>query len=214
MTVDVRLVPDDLQAGAAPRRPGRTGGHAQVDAAGVVLRRPRLRAVRGHHPHARVLPVPHRARRCCGGRPARSPRRRRRVGAGRAGVGHVREDPAAARRHGGRARAGPRRGYVARSTWPRPRCAPRPRRSPTTWASASTRVVGDFHEHLDDIPDLDGPGWWRSWAAPSATSRRPSGAASCRAGGPARPVGPVPARDRPGQARRAASSPPTTTPPG
>ena len=39
-------------------------------------------------------------------------------------------------------------------------------------------VVGDFHEHLDEIPDSTGRGWWRSSAARSATSRPPTGRGS------------------------------------
>ena len=62
VTVDVHLAPDDLRrarsrptcAPGSPRRP-------KDAAAEVVLRRPRLRAVRRDHPAARVLPDPRRA---------------------------------------------------------------------------------------------------------------------------------------------------------
>ena len=76
----------------------------QAAAAEVVLRRPRQRAVRGDHRAARVLPDPHRAG---AARRAASTRSRgvRRRHAGRAGLGLVGEDPAAARRvHAGPAR--------------------------------------------------------------------------------------------------------------
>ena len=51
----------DAGAGAGRRRPRGPDRRAQVAAAEVVLRRARLRALRAHHPPARVLPDPHRA---------------------------------------------------------------------------------------------------------------------------------------------------------
>ena len=106
--------------GPAPRRPGRAGGDAQGHASGVVLRRRGLRAVRARSPARPSTTRSAPSGTCCTPTPAPSPRRRG-DGAGRAGLGHVREDPGAARRHG--RCPGGARPATCRSTWPRPRCA-------------------------------------------------------------------------------------------
>ena len=104
VTVDVHLDADDTaRALEADVRAG-SRCHAEDAAAEVVLRRPRLRAVRRDHPAARVLPDPHRA---VDPRRARGRRRRAHRGrhARRARLGHVGEDPHPPRR-------APRRGHA------------------------------------------------------------------------------------------------------
>ena len=67
--------PTDLAAALRADVAGRAHADAQGAPAQVVLRRPRLRAVRRHHPPARVLPDRDRARRSCDATPPTSPRR-------------------------------------------------------------------------------------------------------------------------------------------
>ena len=72
-TIDRHLTPDGPGRLAARRRARRADRDAQDAAAEVLLRRPRQRAVRGHHPAAGVLPDP-----CRGEHPRRAGRRDRR----------------------------------------------------------------------------------------------------------------------------------------
>ena len=62
-TIDVHLSADDVRQPDAGRRPRGTAGRPQVDTAGLVLRRTGQPAVRGDHPAPRVLPDPGRTRR-------------------------------------------------------------------------------------------------------------------------------------------------------
>ncbi len=61
LRIDVHLGPGELRAALADRCPRGTLRRAQAAATEVAVRRDRLRAVRAHHPLARVLPDPTRA---------------------------------------------------------------------------------------------------------------------------------------------------------
>ena len=161
--VDVTTADD-----SAPRRTRRdvdTEGHP----AQVVLRRPRLAALRRHHPPARVLPDSLRA-----GDPRRARRRDRRGHARRharrARFRHVRQDAdparrAPRRRHAHAVRAVRRQRADA--------CATRPPRSTSEYpASHVHAVVGDFEHHLGTHPAAAAGASWRSSAARSATCCR------------------------------------------
>ena len=196
VTVDVRLSPTTSRA---LRRDARAGPTApEVDAAGVVLRRPGLRAVRGDHPHARVLPVPHRARpaRRSAGEIAEAARppcwsswargRRRRPGSCSTPwpapePGSTATSPSTwprapcGRRPGGgrgdRHRRPRRGGRLPRA----PRRRPRPRRA---------RLVAFLGSTIGNFPPIERARFLGEVARP------------------ARPVRPVPAGHRPGQAGR------------
>ena len=159
---------EDLERGAARRRPGRADRRPEVAAAEVVLRRPGQRAVRGDHPAARVLPDPRRAGDAGRARPTRSPRstgprrwsswapaRRRRPGCcstRSAAPGTLRHVRAAGRERV--ARCARRRDAIA-ADYPGLRGARRGRR---------------LHPRTSTgCPPGGRRGWWRSSAAPSAT---------------------------------------------
>ena len=97
-TIDIHLSADDLRGAMERDVRGRAHGPAQAAPARLLLRRPGQPALRRDHPAARVLPDPLRAvdprRPRQGHRPARRGRH-----PGRAGGGHLREVPPAARRH-------------------------------------------------------------------------------------------------------------------
>ena len=115
----------------------------------------------------------------------------------RAGLGHVGEDPAPARRH---RRAGQLERFVPFDVSDGGAAGAA---ATTLAADGSTlpvhAVVGDFDHHLGRSPERPGAGWWRSSAAPSATSSRPSGRGSSPARAALDARRSLPARHRPGE---------------
>ena len=119
--------------------------------------------------------------------------------AGRAGLGHVGEDTAAARRDGRRRDRSQRfvPFDVSEET-----CGPRR----TTIAGAVRldvhAVVGDFHRHLDAIPRDRAAAWWPSSAARSATSTPSNASGSSSTSLRHGRRRPAPARHRPREGPR------------
>ena len=214
---------------AAGRRAGRPHRHAEVAAAQVVLRRAGQRAVREDHRAARVLPDPGGAVHPAGRRP---PDRGAHRGGlpGRARLGLVGQDAAAALRAARRGHAAPvragRRERVARSPWPGTPSRPSTRawRCTRSWPTSSSTWA--CRRPPATVPTLDprrwrsgraartGRGSWRSSGPPSATWSPPSARSSCAGSGPgcarATPSCSAPTWSR----TRPCSSPPTTTTPG
>ena len=215
--VDVHLEGDDLAKAPRGRRPGRARPDSQGASAEVVLRRPRLGAVRRDHAAARstTRPAPNGRSSRRGPRPSRAV-----TGADtlvELGSGTSEKTRLLLRRAGRRRHA---EAVRRRSTSARPRCATHRRRSRSEFDVGVHAVVGDFEHHLHTIPgggrrlvaflggtigNLDARGTRR---VPGHGRERP------------RPRRLVPARHRPREGRRPArrcvrrrraASPPSST---